>query len=98
MKTLMASTLALSLLTMPAQALDAEAASWAQSAINADGESCLQVTAMAALGMVDNGDFLVKAVCSDGEKWVIQADSNTYAVTRVVACVSLQAYAPQVEC
>ena len=61
-------------LVLPATVNADDAFDFARAAINANGNDCAQVTSMAAVGRVDNGDALVLAVCSDGVHWMLEIE------------------------
>jgi hypothetical protein len=75
----------------------ADTAQDVQAIINADGHACPQVTSLAGAGKVDNGDWLLRAVCSDGESWILQINAANQVV-HVVKCRQLQAMGSNIAC
>lgn len=73
-----------SMLPTPGSAQTAE--QLVQTAINMDGGDCPQVTYVEGLASITNGNILVGAVCSNGDKWLVEADPERGRVARVFTC------------
>jgi hypothetical protein len=59
-------------LIAPAAAQAQSAEAQARAAINAKGYECPEVTVAQGVAMVSNGDALIGAACSNGERFVLQ--------------------------
>ena len=74
----------------PASVPDAGTELLARSAINKKGHACAQVTSMEAIGMVESGDALIGAFCSDGNRWVLRYNSASNRIVNVLECWALE--------
>jgi hypothetical protein len=64
-----------------------------QSLINADGHSCAQVTHLEPAAKIEDGDWLLGAACSDGNKWLIRFSSSNQP-KKVLRCWLFAAHVP----
>jgi hypothetical protein len=78
------------LLSVPAPAYAQQSAeAQARAAINQAGHACPEVTHLEGVGVVESGDILIGAVCSDGGRWVLQVHNNSQIVN-VLECWALE--------